>query len=69
MGTGMGRAEGFMGSFFDLYLYIYEICLLVPLVSLCRASQVSRIWCHMASDYRLWMKLCRCIRAVRVVNC
>ena len=29
------------------------------LVSLCRASQVSRTWHHMASDYRLWMNLCR----------
>ena len=31
----------------------------VVLVSLCRASQVSCNWYHMASDHRLWMKLCR----------
>ncbi|CAI8058432.1 F-box/WD repeat-containing protein 7 [Geodia barretti] len=28
-------------------------------VSLCRASQVCRIWYHMANDCRLWMKFCR----------
>jgi F-box/WD-40 domain protein 7 len=36
----------------------YILSFLDP-VSLCRASQVSCIWYHMANDYRLWMRLCR----------